>query len=155
MKKALVAGAVLALASVGWLWAQPVAQNQISGNECWNAGQGPGGPSQFLCIPQVRNGADMNIFSGAGAVTTQVTQQNSTLYWSGTAPTTWTITLTSPPFDGQLIRVSTDTTLTTLVTIVAGTVGTLNSTYNAQTITANTTVAWQFDQPTLKWYRLQ
>lgn len=55
MKKlALGIFGVVALAAT-LLYAQPVIQNQLSGNECWNAGQGPGGPSAFLCINMVRH----------------------------------------------------------------------------------------------------
>lgn len=157
MKKVLVAGALLALAlAAGALWAQPVGQSAVSGNECWNAGQGPGGPSSgFLCINQVRNGTAFNTFSGAGAVATTTTQANGTLYWVGTAPTTWTVTLPSPAFDGEIISVATNTTLTTLVTVNAGTGQTLDSAFSAQTITANTSVEFQFQNSTLKWFRLR
>lgn len=157
MRKALVAGAVLALAVVGDIIAQPVAQNNISGNECWNAGQGPGGPSQFLCINLVRNGAALAVFSGSGAVTTTATQANSTLMWSGAAPTTWTITLPNPAFDGEIVQVSTDTTLTTLVTVNAA-VTPQNQTapsFSAQTITAASSVEFQFNFATLKWFKLR
>jgi len=158
MRKILIgAGALLALAlgiGVGfYAQGQPVTQQSISGNECWNAGQGPGGPSQFLCINQVRNGAALTIFSGSGAQTFTATQANSTLFWSGTAPTTWTITLPSPAFDGEIISVGTDTTLTTLVTVNAGTGQTMNGTFTSQTISANTSVEFQFNASGAKWYR--
>ncbi len=156
MRKALVAGAVLTAALAGYLVAQPIAQNQFSGNECWNAGQGPGGPSTgFLCSAQVRNGTDLAVFSGAGAVVTQALFTNSTMMWTGTAPTTWAITLPSPSFDGQIVTVGTDTTLTTMVTVTAGAGQTLAAAFAAQTITAGTSVEFQFDQTLLKWFRLR
>jgi hypothetical protein len=155
MRKALVAGAVLALAFTGALLAQQVSQQQISGQECWQAAQGPGGQGQWLCIPLVRNGSDIQTVSGTGAVTTQAPQGTGTLYWTGAAPTTWAVTLPNVPFDGQLVRLSTDTTLTTMVTVTAGSSGTMNAAYAAQTLTLNTSVVWQFDQPANKWYRLQ
>jgi hypothetical protein len=142
-------------AGVYVVWAQPVTQNQVSGNECWNAGQGPGGPGQFLCINLVRNGNGILVVSGSGAATTQATTSVATYFWSGTAPTTWTVTMPNTPFDGEVVRLSSDTTLTTMVTVQAGTTGTMNTTYNAQTVTANTTVAWQYSQVATKWYRSQ
>lgn len=156
MRKALVAGAALALAFTVGLVAQPIVQNQFSGSECWNAGQGPGGPSTgFLCTAQVRNGADLATFSGSGAVATTALFSNSTMMWTGTAPTTWTITLPSPSFDGQIITVGTDTTLTTMVTVNAGSGQTLAAAFSAQTVTAGTSVEFQFDQTLLKWFRLR
>lgn len=153
MKRILISA--LGLLALGTIAFAQVTQNQITGNECWNAGQGPGGPSNFLCINQVRNGTSMALFSGSGAIVTPTTQSNSTLMWVGTAPTTWTITLPSPAFDGEIITVATDTTLTTLVTVNPGTGQTLNGTFSAQTISANGSVEFRFAQSTLKWYRTQ
>jgi len=152
----LAGAAIAALATA--LWAQPVAQNNVSGNECWNAGQGPGGPGSFLCLNLVRNGAAINVTSGSGAQTTLATQSAGTLMWSGTAPTSWTITLPNPAFDGEIVRLSTDTTLTTMVTVQAATTPqnqTMSAAFSAQTVTTGTTTAWQFNFATLKWFRLQ
>jgi len=50
---------LLALALVGGLTtpvlAQSVTQNTLTGNESWNAGQGPGGPGAFITSDLVRN----------------------------------------------------------------------------------------------------
>src|SRR5437773_9444726 len=116
LKVWLVGAAFAALATA--LVAQPVVQNNLSGHECWNAGQGPGGPSTgFVCANLIRNGNALSTFSGSGAQTTLATQAQSTLAWTGAAPTTWTITLPNPAFDGEIVTVTTDTTLTTLVTV--------------------------------------
>lgn len=153
----LVGAAFAALATA--LVAQPVAQNNVSGNECWNAGQGPGGPSQFLCINIVRNGAALTLRpTGAGAQTDTPTQQTGTLMWTGAAPTTWGITLPNPAFDGEVFTIGTDTTLTTMVTVTAGTSPqnqTLAATYSAQTLTLSTSAAWQFNFANLKWFRIR
>lgn len=151
-----VGAALAALATI--LWAQPVGQQNVSGNECWNAGQGPGGPSQFLCINIVRNGSAMTVVSGSGAVTTLATQQQGTLMWSGAAPTSWTITLPNPAFDGEVVKVGTDTTLTTLVTVQAASTPqsqTMSAAFSASTITVGTTTAWQYNFALSKWFRLQ
>lgn len=79
MRKRILAGmvgaAVAALAST-WLIAQPVVQNALSGNECWNSGQGPGGPSTgFVCAYQVRS--SLNYLSNAAATTGTVQLVNT------------------------------------------------------------------------------
>jgi hypothetical protein len=153
----LVGAAFAALTTLAQ--AQPVTQNNLSGNECWNAGQGPGGPSSFLCVNIVRNGSALTLQSGSGAATNLMTLATSTLQWTGTAPTTWTVTLPNPAFDGEIVTVSTDTTLTTMVTVQ--TVATpqvqvvLAPAYAAQTLTAGASVEWQFNFANLKWFRLR
>lgn len=155
MRKLLLAGAFL-LGLVGPALAQPITQQNVTGNECWNAGQGPGGPSAgFVCMNVTRNGTAMTIFTGSGAVATQATQANSTLYWHSTAPTTWTITTPTPAFDGEVLTIATDTTLTTLVTLTAASGQSLSSTFSAQTVSANTSVEWQYSFGTATWYRLR
>src|SRR5215831_8331106 len=71
MRKALVAGAVLALAfAAGYVVAQPVTYDQVTGNECWSAGQGPGGPARFLCLNLARGGTSVAVLSSvAGSFT--------------------------------------------------------------------------------------
>jgi hypothetical protein len=155
MRKYLLAGALLAFA--GPALAQQATN--VSGNECWNAGQGPGGPSTgALCLNMVRNGQAFTTFSGSGAQTTTATQNNATMMWTGTAPTTWAITLPNPAFDGEIIEISTDTTLTTNVTVTAGTTPqnqTLAAAYSSQTISAGASVEFRFSYPALKWWRLR
>jgi len=154
--KLFLGGAAIAVALASVAIAQQVTQNAISGNECWNAGQGPGGPSQFLCINQVRNGAGLLVVpSASGNPTTTLTQANSTVYWVGTAPTTWTVNLPVGPFDGEIVTVASDTTLTSMVTVVAGAGSSLNTTYASQTITAKTSVEFQYSAGTTKWYELR
>lgn len=157
MRKILtaLAGVAFAAALALFAWAQPIQFNNLSGNECWAAGQGPGGPAAYLCTNIVRNGSAFSTFSGSGAVVTTASPTNSTLFWVGTAPTTWTITLPTPAFDGEIVTVGTDTTLTTLVTVNPASGQTMDGTFNAQTITAPASVEFQFSFPTLKWYRLR
>jgi hypothetical protein len=150
-----LAALAMIVASVINALAQPVTFNNLSGNECWPAGLGPGGPAAYLCSGIVRNGTAMTLFSGSGAVVTTTTTAQSTLYWVGTAPTTWAITLPPSPFDGEVITVATNTTLTTLVTVTPASGTTLDGTFNNQTITANTSAEFQFSFGTLKWYRLR
>jgi hypothetical protein len=148
----LVVGALLALAIPS---SGQVVQNQVTGNEVWVAGQGPGGAGNFLNIGGVSNRAAMTLVSGSGAATTTMTQAQSTLMWTGAAPTTWAVTLPSPAYDGQIVTLGTDTTLTTMVTVTAGSGQTLSATYNSQTLTAVTSVEFQYTNATTKWFRLR
>jgi hypothetical protein len=78
--------------------------------------------------------------------------------WSGAAPTTWTITLPNPAFDGEIVRVGTDTTLTTMVTVQAAVTPqnqVMSAAFSGSTVTVGTTTAWQFNFAALKWFRLQ
>ena len=154
-KYLIVVGALVALTSPAF----GQAANNVSGNECWNAGQGPGGPSTgALCINLVRNGQAFNTFSGSGAFTTAATQANSTMMWTGTAPTTWTITLPNPAFDGEIVEVGTDTTLTTNVTVQAASTPqnqTMAATFTSQTVTAGSSAEFRFSFAALKWWRMR
>jgi hypothetical protein len=158
MRKVLTAiGVALALSlPAGWVLSQAVAPVAISGNECWSVGQGPGGPSSFLCINTARNGRAMALISGSGAATTAMVAGQSTLMWTGTAPTTWAVTLPvlANCFDGMIVTLGTDTTLTTMVTVTAGAGTTLSATYASQTLTAVTSVSFQYNASGTKWYRL-
>jgi hypothetical protein len=146
---ALVLGLVL-----GWsVWAQPVVQNTITGNEVWPAAQGPGGSSTWLGIDTVRNGESLNLKSGSGAATSTAT--GGMLFWVGTAPTTWTITLPSPAYGGEIVALDTDTTLTTLVTVNAGAGQTLHTTYNSQTLTVGVPIVFQYKNSVTTWFRIQ
>lgn len=92
--------------------------------------------------------------SGSGAATTTV--QVGTTIWTGTAPTTWAVTLPPNPASGSFVFIGTDTTLTTMVTVTASSGDTLVAAFASQTLTANTTVpVWQFYGPTRTWYRIQ
>jgi hypothetical protein len=155
---ALVVGVAIAALTTAWLSAQPVGQNAISGNECWNAGQGPGGVTAgFLCVNQVRSSTGIQVVTGSGAATTAAGQNVGTLLWHTTAPTTWAVTLPNPAVDGQILRLSTDTTLTTMVTVTATTSPqnqTLHASFSSQTLTADTSVAWQFNLSLLQWVKI-
>lgn len=134
-------------------FAQTVVQTTITGNEVWVAGQGPGGPGNYIGIDTVRNGQRLITTSGSGAATSTAT--GGTLYWTSTAPTTWTVTLPSPAFAGEMVRLGTDTTLTSMVTVAAGAGQSLDFTYSGVTLTAGTSVLFQYRAANTTWYRLQ
>jgi hypothetical protein len=150
MKRFLLAVAGLLIAA--YAYAQ-IEQNSVTGNETWVAAQGPGGPGNWINIDTVRNGRTLKTLSGTGAVATTAT--GGTLFWIGTAPTSWTVTLPSPAFAGELVALSTDTTLTSMVTVAAGSGQSLDFTYSSATLTAATQAIFQYRNANTTWYRLQ
>lgn len=146
--------ALIAGLGIGYAVAQTVVNTAISGNELFRIQQGIGGDGGLLAINTLRGSAPITTTSGSGAATSTATP--GTLCWVSTAPTTWAVTLPAAPADGTIVRLCSDTTLTTLVTVTAGSGDTLTTTYNSQTITANTTVpGWQYKASTKIWYRIQ
>lgn len=155
--RALLAGAAIAaLAAGGALWAQQIISTTLTGNEVIVGSiGGPGGSSLFIPVGELRNATGMKTFSGSGTQTYQMLPSDSTLFWVGTAPTTWTITTPVAPYDGQILQIATDTTLTTMVTVTPATGQTLQATFASQTITAGTSVEWMYTIGTTKWQRIR
>lgn len=87
--------------------AQSIVNLQPSGNECWNAGQGPGGPSQFLCINQVRNTGGLSAVATASGVLTPNTNINTLAISATVVPPQGTTIVTpgNPVADGQFFQV--------------------------------------------------
>jgi hypothetical protein len=152
-------GVALATLTTTLAVAQPVVQNTFTGNECWSVGQGPGGPSSFVCGSGFRNGTGIQVVTGSGAATTAATANSSLYLWHTPAPTTWALTLPNPANDGQIVQLATDVTLTTNVTVTALNTPqnqTLSAAYASQTITANTSgPAWAFSLSLLQWTRIK
>ncbi len=154
--RTLLVGALVALAFAGLALAQQLISTTLTGNEVVvGATGGPGGPSIFIPVGELRNATAMKTFSGAGAQTYQMVPSDSTLFWIGTAPTTWTITTPVSPYDGQILQIATDTTLTTLVTVTPATGQTLQAAFSAQTVTSGTSIEWVYTIGTTKWQRLR
>src|SRR5229473_4367960 len=155
--RALLAGMVIAaLAFIGGVWAQQLSSPNLTGNEVLvGAVGGPGGPSLFIPVGELRNATGMKTFSGSGAQTYQMLPSDSTLFWIGAAPTTWTITTPVAPYDGQILQLATDTTLTTIVTLTAATGQSLQAAFSSQTVTAGTSLEWQYTIATTKWQRIR
>lgn len=151
---ALVVGALLALTVAAP--AQPVVQNQVSGNETWSVGQGPGGPSSFLNIGATSNRAAITTVSATSPVTTTMTRAQSTVLWISTgAPGQWNVVLPSPAYDGQIVTVASGVAITAGVSVTAGSGQTLNATYVAQSISSTASAEFQFVNSLLKWYRIR
>ena len=154
----MLIGVVLVAALATWAIAQVsgLISTTLTGNEVVVAAVGgPGGPSFFVPTGQLRNASGMKTFSGSGAQTYQMLPSDSTLFWIGAAPTTWTITTPVAPYDGQILQLATDTTLTTLVTLTPATGQTLQAAFSSQTVTAGTSLEWQYTIATTKWQRVR
>jgi hypothetical protein len=113
------------------------------------------GTSIYAPVSQMRNATGFRTFSGSGSFTTQALVTDSTLYWVGTAPTTWTVTTPASPVDGEILSLATDTTLTSKVTLTANTGQTLNTAFSGATINAASSVEFQFQLSSNKWFELR
>ena len=127
----------------------------LPSNALFRVMAGQGGPEDWAFPNQISASAGLVVASGSGAITYTMRPQDSTYQWTGTAPTTVTITTQAAPVDGQILSISTDTTLTTMVTLTANTGQTLNAAYTNQTLNANTSVEWQYQASTAKWFRIR
>jgi hypothetical protein len=168
----LAAGVACAALATSWLMAQPVVQSTFTGNECWNAGQGPGGPSTgFICSQGVRGGANNLPVTIAGNFTVgiintaNVTPLNLTgLAYGGrllvtAQPTAATITLPPSPLqDGIVVaycNVTGSAFATNVVTFGANTGQTIGGTSNAMTVQpADSCAAIQWNVANSAWYRI-
>ena len=151
MKKLLLSGALL-LGFIAPAMAQ--VQPQISGTTIFHGAISPGGTGYDYSLDTIRNGFQFVTTTGqTGAATS--TAAGGNLFWVGTAPTTWAVTLPLKPFAGEVVQVTTDTTLTSMVTVTANTGDTLHATYNSQTLTALTPVAFQYQLSSKTWFRIQ
>lgn len=158
---------LLALAFVGGLCAPAFGQGytDLSGNECWNAGQGPGGPSNFLCSDVLRNSNQIVTTTIAGAITVGVSTGLTALRWGGNLivtaqPAAAVITMPPNPVpDGAIVGICNPTAAAyaTNVVTVAGNTGQTapaGATATITTLAAGNCVRFQFNRPTTTWYRV-
>jgi hypothetical protein len=125
-KFTMVGAAVAALGIAFGVLAQPIGQNALSGNECWNAGQGPGGPSTgFVCAYMTRS--SQGYYLSNNAVLTpnplQLTNvQNMVVMSAQITPTASSFNMPLNPLDGAIVsfcNVTNGAFATTAVTITA------------------------------------
>lgn len=136
--------------------AQGLYATELNGLETWVVGVGgPQGPSLFVNSAMMRNSSAITVVSGTGAHTTNMTVNQSTLVWSGAAPTTWHITLPERPFDGQDVKVAAGTTLATRVTVVPANPNLLHTPFAAQTIDVGESVEFQYAKSNNTWYKIR
>lgn len=164
MKRWLLGAAVAVGLSVPLAFAQSVIYQDLSGNECWNAGQGPGGPSAWLCTDVVRN----SMQKVAGAVSGSNTFGTGTLaklrYGGLVIFTTQPLAVTAltlppnPVPDGAIAgfcNPSNNAFATTAISFITSTGQTLNSAVSFTALTATTCVQVMFNRANLTWYRIR
>jgi len=160
---ALTAGAAIAALAVGWLWAQPVIPNQLSGNECWNAGQGPGGPAVgFVCSFQTRSSWGYLLGAATTTGTIQLTvQQNAVIIAAQpNATTTYNMPLSPTPTDGSIVAFCNTTNAalagqTVTITATAPQVFATGATTTLTTLAARTCVKLFYTLSNTTWSQVQ
>jgi hypothetical protein len=85
--------------------AQPVIPNQLTGNECWEAGQGPGGPGAYVCSFQTRSSWGYYLLAAATTGTVQLlAQQNAVIMpVQSTSGVTFNMPVAPTPTDGSIV----------------------------------------------------
>lgn len=171
--------AALGLMAGGYLaWAQSIGPSALSGFECWNAGQGPGGPSTgFLCTNTLRGGTanallsavsgSFTIGTASGNFTNLGTPSMTNVYNGGNVivtaqPSAATITMPASPIpDGAIIGICNGTNSawsTNAVTVAANTNQTMVPTGAAVTLTtlaAASCVKYTWNLSQASWYKVQ
>lgn len=156
-----------ALALALGLFAAPVAHAQsvifqdLTGNECWNAGEGPGGPSAWLCADVARNSRQVvlnavaaNVVFGTGALASL--RYGGNLMVSA-APATANVTAPPNPVqDGAIVGICNGTAVAFIntMTFVANTGQSLIGAGAIPTQAANSCVYFQFNRGNTTWYRI-
>lgn len=154
---ALAVGALLAL-TFGAL-AQPVVPTSPSGNECWNVGQGPGGPGNFLCINTVRNTTGYQLIASASGTVQPTASVNTLAVNAQPAASTAFTTPANPLADGQLFQVCNVTGsawATNASTLAAASGQTINGgTITTTTLGSHACVELIFVLSTTTWYQIR
>lgn len=162
--RTFLVGALLALAPICAALAQSVSQDNLSGNESWSAGQGPGGPSAFIFSDLTRNSRQIVVGTIAGAVTLGVTSPLTPLRWGGNfivtaQPAVAVITTPPNPFpNGGVVGVCNPTAAAyaTNAVTVAGNTGQTSPVNNTITaLAAGACALFQFQRSNTSWYRIQ
>jgi hypothetical protein len=128
----------------------------ITGNECWNAGNGPGGPSAgFMCSYLLRNSEGYTVLGGSIGVTPFTNLVGSVNVNAQPSATTY-VTPTNP-FDGEVFQICNVTAAawsTNVVTLTPATGSTINGgNITLTTLAANTCVQVQYQLSSTTWFR--
>lgn len=162
MRKWLLGGALL-VGLAAPLVAQSVIWQDLSGNECWNAGQGPGGPSQFLCSDVLRNSRQIVVGALTGALTFGTSSLAQLRYGGNALITTQPLaatTFTLPPNpvpDGAITgfcNVTGSAFATTAIAMTTSIGQTLNTSVSIADLGAGVCALVQFNRGNTTWYRI-
>lgn len=160
MKKLLILGAVL-LGFIAPAAAQSVIYQDLSGNEAWSAGEGPGGPSQYLTADVLRNSRQIvlstvtaNVVFGTGILASL--RYGGNLMVSAAPSTANVTTPPNPVQDGAIMGVCNGTAgaFVNTLTIVANTGQSLIGSGAIATQAANSCIYFQFNRGNTTWYKI-
>jgi hypothetical protein len=162
MRKLLLTLA-LGLGLIAPAFGQLVTQPTLSGTECWNAGQGPGGPGSFICADLVRNSRQHFVGTIAGNLTlgtgTTAILADGGNFIATAQPAAATLTLPPNPVpDGAVVCLTNPTNAafaTNVVTFAANTNQTLTATTALTTLGAGSSACVMFNLANTNWYRIQ
>lgn len=158
LRTLLVGAAIAALAFGGGLLAQGVVQSTLTGSECWNAGQGPGGPTAgFVCSNLVTSVQAVATNSGAASFTIGNNVATTILT---AQPAVSTITLpASPVSNGAIAEIVNGTASafsTNAVTVAPNSGQTLlGGNITITTLAAHASVEFRYNLANTTWYQLR
>ena len=154
-KRALLAGAVIAALAGTVLWAQPLANRNLSGNEVIVAAQGgPGGPSIFIPTSQLRGGSNpVTTASTTGTLSPALTNTTGLLV-STAASTSLNVQLPPTPWDGQaFVWVNGSAGAFTAGTVATTDGSTIVGSTAAGTLAAGSSIQYVYVLATNSWYK--
>lgn len=158
--RTLLAGVVIAaLAFASGLWAQQLTSRSLTGLETWQVGTGgPGGPSIFATMAQVRNATGVATTALTSGTLSTLTNTTASTLISTTASVSLTVNLPATPWDGEIFEWVNGSTIGAAFT--AGTVAVtdgstiLNGTTTGA-MTAGTSAEWRYALSTNTWYKIR
>lgn len=165
MRKWLIAGAAAAIAALVGVcaYAQVIGLNlDLDGKVTWVVSygpEGPGGSGVYVTSDQIRNAISHTLIPTGTTVTTSPVNLNGLVIATG-AITTWTVNLPNPAFKSEHITIAngTGSNFTSNVTVTALTTPqnqTLAQSFASQSISAGSSVEFQYDYNSLTWYRIR
>jgi len=160
--RALLAGVVIAaLAFIGGLYAQVgITSTTLTGNEvAVFAVGGPGGPSLFIPVAELRNATGyLTTTTATGTTPAATTSGNLAARILYTAALSGGVTHNSPtaPFDGQMLEIvnGTGSNFTQTITLTASAGQTVNSGAVA-TLAAGSSAEWMYVVASTTWFRVR
>ena len=153
--KLFLSGAVIAALAGTVLWAQPLANRNLSGNEVIVAAQGgPGGPSIFIPTSQLRGGSNpVTTASTTGTLSPALTNTTGLLV-STAASASLTVQLPPTPWDGQaFVWVNGSAGAFTAGTVATSDGSTIVGSTAAGTLAAGSSIQYVYVLATNSWYK--
>ena len=153
--KLFLSGAVIAALAGTVLWAQPLANRNLSGNEVIVAAQGgPGGPSIFVPTSQLRGGSNPVTTASTTGTLSPALANTTGLLVSTAASTSLTVQLPPTPWDGQaFVWVNGSAGAFTAGTVATTDGSTIVGSTAAGTLAAGASIQYVYVLATNSWYK--